>query len=409
MLKNISKYYFIEDIISKNNNYISLSFEKFKKLGNNAKYKIFSYTFENYKNFFNSSKYFRNIIINMLEEKFGDCINDFKDKYQDILLLENYQFNIFKYTKQKIPNKKYIKFCLYLKAKIIPNNIYINKFGDVGFELSYNYKIRNPKNDYNKSNRTNISNQTYKSKDHIQEEFMQIYKFDLRKNKNYPMWICSERDEIFNTSKIGGGNNYYLMSRILKKDELYQKHLIYSSPIINVNENDYIVFRIDLIEENNIIENIKFNNLNIESIYKKYFHKNSYKLEQKFDTMRDCENEIVINIWHDECALKDYCNDNTITTYQNFIQKLKLNFQEYFEIIETKFDMSKFIFIKMTMKAKKIGVLKSSIFSNKDIKIVDKNISLTKECIPINLVNTFSMNKYLIIKQDTIVDFYLME
>ena len=54
-------------------------------------------------------------------------------------------------------------------------------------------------------------------------------------------------------------------------------------------------------------------------------------------------------------------------------------------------------------------MLKSSIFSNKDIKIVDKNISLTKECIPINLVNTFSMNKYLIIKQDTIVDFYLME
>ena len=71
--------------------------------------------------------------------------------------------------------------------------------------------------------------------------------------------------------------------------------------------------------------------------------------------------------------------------------------------------MSKLIFIKMTMKAKKIGVLKSSIFSNKDIKIVDKNISLTKECIPINLVNTFSMNKYLIIKQDAIVDFYLME
>ena len=63
----------------------------------------------------------------------------------------------------------------------------------------------------------------------------------------------------------------------------------------------------------------------------------------------------------------------------------------------------------MTMKAKKIGVLKSSVFSNKDIKIVDKNTPLIKECISINLVNTFSMNKYLTIKQDTIVDFYLME
>ena len=409
MLKNVSKYYFIEDIIIKNNNYISLSLDKFKKLKNNAKYKTFSFIFDNYKIFLNTSKSMRNIIINMLEEKFGGSINDFKDKYKNILLLDSHQFNIYKYTKQKEPNKKYIKFCLYLKAKIIPNNIYINKFGDIGFELSYSYTVRNLKNNYNKSNRTDISNETYKSKDHIQEEFLQIYKFDLRKNKNYPIWLCSERDEVFNNSgKMGGGTNYF-MSRILKKDELYQKHLIYSSPIINVNENDYIVFRIDLIEENNIIENIKFNNVIIESIYTNYFHKNSFKLEQKFDNMRDCENEIVINIWHDECGIKDYCKDNTITNYQNFIQKLKDNFQEYFEIIETKFDMSKFIFIRMTMKAKKIGILKNSIFSNKDIKIVDKNISLTKECIPINLVNTFSMNKYLVIKQDTIVDFYLME
>ena len=63
----------------------------------------------------------------------------------------------------------------------------------------------------------------------------------------------------------------------------------------------------------------------------------------------------------------------------------------------------------MTMKAKKIGILKKSAFSNKDIQIVDKNKILTKECIPINLVNTFSMNKTLIIKQETIVDFYFME
>ena len=63
----------------------------------------------------------------------------------------------------------------------------------------------------------------------------------------------------------------------------------------------------------------------------------------------------------------------------------------------------------MTMKAKKLGILKSNIFSNKDIEIVDKNTSLTKECIPINFVNTFSMNKSLAIKQGTIVDLYLME
>ena len=409
MLKNVSKYYFIEDIIDKNNNYISLSFEKFIKLNKNILYRIFSFVFDNYKNLLNSSKSIRYLITNMLNEKFRNCINDFKNKYNNILLLENYYYNIHQFNKQKIMNKKYIKFCLYLKAKVIANNIYLSQFGDVGFEISYKYKIKNIKNDYNsKSNRTNISKQSYISKNHIQEEFTQIYKFDLRKNKNYSMWLCAERDEIFNnSSKITGTNN--IISRILKKDELYQKHLIYSSPIINVNENDYIVFRIDLIEENNIIEDIKFNNIIIESIYNNYFHKNSYKLEQKFDNMRDCENEIVINIWHDVCAIKEYCNNTSAINYENFILKLKENFQEYFEIIEIKFDISKYIFIRMTMKAKKIGILKNSIFSNKDIKIVDKNISLIKECIPINLVNTFSMNKYLIIKQDTIVDYYLME
>ena len=77
--------------------------------------------------------------------------------------------------------------------------------------------------------------------------------------------------------------------------------------------------------------------------------------------------------------------------------------------MEIKFDISKFVFIRMTMKAKKIGVLKSNIFSNKDIEIVDKNTSLTKECTTINFVNTFSMYKNLTIKQGTIVDFYLME
>ena len=61
------------------------------------------------------------------------------------------------------------------------------------------------------------------------------------------------------------------------------------------------------------------------------------------------------------------------------------------------------------MKAKKIGILKKNIFSNKDIEIVDINFSLTKECIPINFVNTFSLNKNLKIKIGTIIDFYLIE
>ena len=409
MLNNISKYYFIEDIIKKNNNFVSLSFNKFKSISNKAKYKIFSFVYDNYKNFFNSSIYMRNIIKDMLEEQFSYCIKDFENKYKNILLIDNYQFNIHSFVKPKLKKKKFHTFCLFIKAKVLPNNKYLKKFGDVTFQISYKYKISSIKNEYNmKSNRTNISSQSYISKDHIQEEYMQIFQFDLRKNKNYPMWICSERDEIFNyaSRNIGGGINN-LISRFLVTDELFQKHLIYSSPIINVNENDYIVFRIDLIENNNIIENISFNDFIVQLVNKNYYHKITFKQEQKFDKMRDCESELAINVWHDDYVINEYNKKNI--NYEEFLCRLRKCFQEYFEIIEIKFDISKFVFIRMTMKAKKIGILKNNIFSNKDIKIIDKNTSVTKECTTINFVNTFSMYKYLTIKQGTIIDFYLME
>ena len=405
MLNNINKYIFIEDIIEKNNKFESLSFDKFNKISNKAKWKIISFCYDNYRNIMNSSIYMRNSISEAFEDKFGPCINDFSCKYKNILLLYNYKFNIHEFIKPKLKRKKFRTFCLYIKAKILPNNEYFLKYGDVGFEISYKYKIRTLKKDPNeKSHRTDFSERSYISKYHTQEEYIQIYKFDLRKNKNYPMWLSSERDEIFNCNSRSIN---CLISKVLKRDELYQKHLIYSSPVINVNENDYIVFRIDLIENYNVIENISFNEPIVQSINKQYFHKTSYKQVQKFDKMRDCENELAINVWHDDFTINEYIEKNT--KYKDFLPKLKKTFQEYFQITETKYDISKFVFIRMTLKAKKTGILKANIFSNKDIEIVEKETSLVKECVPINFVNTFSLSKKLKIKIGTIVDIYLIE
>ena len=405
MLNNINKYIFIEDIIEKNNKFESLSFDKFNKISNKAKWKIISFCYDNYRNIMNSSIYMRNSILEAFEDKFGPCINDFSCKYKNILLLYNYKFNIHEFIKPKLKRKKFRTFCLYIKAKILPNNEYFLKYGDVGFEISYKYKIRTLKKDPNeKSHRTDFSERSYISKYHTQEEYIQIYKFDLRKNKNYPMWLSSERDEIFNCNSRSIN---CLISKVLKRDELYQKHLIYSSPVINVNENDYIVFRIDLIENYNVIENISFNEPIVQSINKQYFHKTSYKQDQKFDKMRDCENELAINVWHDDFTINEYIEKNT--KYKDFLPKLKKTFQEYFQITETKYDISKFVFIRMTLKAKKTGILKANIFSNKDIEIVENETSLVKECVPINFVNTFSLSKKLKIKIGTIVDIYLIE
>ena len=93
MLNNINKYIFIEDIIEKNNKFESLSFDKFHKISNKAKYKIISFCYDNYKNIMNSSIYMRNSILEAFEDRFGSCINDFSNKYKNILLLDNYKFN----------------------------------------------------------------------------------------------------------------------------------------------------------------------------------------------------------------------------------------------------------------------------------------------------------------------------
>ena len=405
MLNNINRYFFIEDIIEKNNKFESLSFDKFNKISNKAKYKIISFCYDNYKNIMNSSKQMRNIITEALDDIFSPCINDFNNKYKDILIIDNYKFNAHEFVKKKLKRKKFRTFCLYLKARILPKNEYLIRYGDVGFEISYKYKIKTLKKESEqKTNRTYKSENSYISKYHTKEEYIQIYKFDLRKDKNYPMWLSAERDEIFNSESKSINSIFF---KILKKDELYQKHLIYSSPVININENDYIVFRIDLIENYNIIESISFNEPIVQSINKNYFHKTRFKQDQKFDKMRDCENELVINVWHDDFTFKEYVDKNI--KYKDFLPKLKKTFQEYFQIVESKYDISKFVFIRLTMKAKKVGVLKKNIFSNKDIEIVDIDSPLTKECIPINFVNTFSLNKNLKIKIGTVIDFYLIE
>ena len=72
--------------------------------------------------------------------------------------------------------------------------------------------------------------------------------------------------------------------------------------------------------------------------------------------MRDCESEIAINVWHEAYLI----NKNNIhgIDYELFIQKLKQYFEGFFDILEIKYDISKFVFIRMTLKARKIGILK---------------------------------------------------
>ena len=402
---NDPKFHFIKDIIDKNNEYVFLSFEKLKKMKVKPKYIIFSYLYDDYKKLMNISRSFRFLILKMLYEKYRQCFASFKSQYQNLLNLEQYFFNLYEFSNNKSKNFKNANFCLFIKAKILPNNIYIKNYGDVSFEMSYNYKIKSIKNDsiiYFNNNSSSLYN-SYISLDHLKEEFTQIYKFDLRKDKNYPMWICSEKNEFFNSSRKNESKNSNELN------DIFQKHILFTTPIINVNENDYILFRFDLIDDNHVIEDIYFNKLLFEKIENNdnYFHKNIYKQNRKFDGMRDCEVEIQVNIWREK-LINNKLNIGRIN-FNEFIDIIKHYFKKIFDIENLVFDVSKSIFIRLTLKAKRIGILKANFFCNKDIEIVESDKSLCKECVSINCVNTFSLSEKIVIRKGTMVDFYFAE
>ena len=66
-------------------------------------------------------------------------------------------------------------------------------------------------------------------------------------------------------------------------------------------------------------------------------------------------------------------------------------------------------FFKIVLKAIKIGKIAKNFLVNKNILIVDENASIAKECVNINLINTFSLHNDITIRKGTLLIFYLSE
>ena len=405
MIYRATKFKFISDVVNKNNSIICLSYEKYMNLNSKAKFIIFSFVYDNYYQLFNISKSFRKIINDFLNEKFKYIIFDFKSKYNKLFHLDKYHFDIYSIQKNRTkPRVKLDKsFSLFLKAKIIKDNEYIKKKKNVSFELSYNFKIKKKKNDsyiYN-NGKTLISNNTYNSNHDKIEEFTEIFQFDLRKNKFFPIWIYCEKNCPNNDYDKDGikdnESNTFIISSLVRN-----KHLIYSSPVINICENDYIIFKIDIIKNNNIIGKVSFNELKENLAQTDYYQKQLYGQNKIFDRIRDCEVEKMINQWKEFSLL----NNNETTEYINNIIKI---FCPLFEVVSIKYDKSKFLFFKIILKAIKIGKIAKNFFVNKNILIVDENVPITRECVNINLINTFSLHKNISIRKGASLIFYLSE
>ena len=188
---------------------------------------------------------------------------------------------------------------------------------------------------------------------------------------------------------------------------MYQNHIIYTTPILSVNENDTLVFRIDLIQDNKIVDCINFFDFSIQAASSPVYEKTHFIKSQKFDKLRDCELEIMVNFWHEEFAVEKF--DGADGRYRRFFDDLRGYFGRVFDVLEIIFDVSKKFLIKVVLKASKIGFLKKGEFCNKNIRVVPENTVLQNECVPISFVQTFDLSKTILIRKGTRVIFYFEE
>ncbi len=351
----VSKFKFISEVQKNNLRYENLSIKKFLALNNKCIFNIFSFLYDNYKMIMFSGKQLKNVFNLTLKGKFSYIIDNFKSKYKEILQFESFKFiqsETIMLNKKKIPI-----FSVFLKCQI-KETPYLLKYEEISYEISYSFK-------YSQS----------RKKDSL---YYQIYKFDLRKNKYYPIWICSEMDE----------------------RKYSQRRLVYSSPVQNYTEKDHITIKIDLIEGNNFIYDIKFLDIKIFAAPKYLYEKGVFKSEIRYDGMRDCEIENMILRWN---------NENNLIRNSQMLFYIKRTFGNYFLLKEVKYDISELVFYKIKMKAEKIGIIKKNRIFNLNLQIINESSEITNECIYVGCVNTFTQNKILQIRKGTIMILYITD
>jgi hypothetical protein len=353
---SIPKFKFINQVIQSNFGYQNIPFEKILKLNSKIIFIIFSFLYDDYGKIMSAGKKIKNLILSTITSKFSYLIQDFQNNYKDIFQFDSFKFKINKYIKQR--RKNVSTFYVELKSKIKKNSL-LKKYNGISYEIKYSFKMKKG------NQKSNL--------------YYQIYKFDIRNDKFYPIWFCSDMDD----------NNYI------------KRRIVYSSPVQYFCEGDYIYFKINLIEGNNgIISDITFLPLKNDSAPRKLFLRGIFRSDIEFDKIRDCEIENMVLRWNDE--------NNLIKNSEMYFYVNKC-FSKYFEIKEIKYDISKIIFYRIKMLASKIGNVKINRVFNLNIEILPENSETSNECINIGCVNTYTRNKKIQIRKGTLLILYITD
>ena len=339
------KFYFIEDIEEEVKKMPFINFKKILNLTDDSLYNLICYSYDNYSSIISINNLVKNKIEKALKNKFEHAIQDFKHKYNSFLKVIDFNF----IQKDFILNhKKNNLLNLIIKCEI--NTEEINK----SYEIGCNYISNKKKYDY-------------------------FWKFDVLNKKNIKLWICTELNKVNNTSK----------------------NFSYTSQVSSFCNKDIITFQFNIFSLGNIIDPLSIEWIEpiTTLVPGGIFEKSKYISKYSFDQIRACEVETQILFWKNKLPQDD----------GGIVNEVKKIYGKFFDIKNIRFDVSKFYFFKIEMKAKKIGCLKENKFSSFDINIIDSEKQVENEIQCIYLMNSYYYSQKMDIRIGTKVILYIVD
>lgn len=351
------EYKFIRDIKKTNFNIEKINLERILDMNIESFFILFSFIFDISDLLCGALPQLRGKIQYLFNKKFSYIIENFQKNYSKYLDIEGFFF-----SKNQTRVKKiiYPTFDLVIQCGIndLSEKVLSKGYCDISYEISYNFR---------------------KSKVDTKRDYMEIFKFDIRSDKKYPIWFASEFEEFRGLIK----------------------RFLYTTPVQVFRWGDKAILRINLFQKDNIIiSNIRWNPIKIEKVEKEFYEKKEMKNEIFFDQIRSCEIENMIRFW----------KKGNYTKLSKAVKEIIKIFSKNFKIDKIYCDILRFTFYKIKMKAEKIGKIISSNFMNCLFEIVEENASIINECVNIGCVNNLSnLKKVFQVRKGTIIILYIMD
>ena len=327
------KFLFITDIEEEIKRMPIINFKKILNLSDKSLFNLLSFSYDNYLSIISLNNLVKNKVVKSLKAIFQHAINDFKHKYESFLKVIDYNFIQKNFM---LNHKKNNLLNLEIKCEIITEEI--NK----SYEIGCNYISNNKNYDY-------------------------LWKIDIKNKKDINIWICTELNKINNASK----------------------NFTYTSQVSSFCHGDMINLQFNIFSEGNIINpiSIEWTEPAISLVPGGVFEKSKYISPYSFDQIRACEVETQILFWKN--ILPE--NDGGI------VNEVKKIYGKFFDIQNIRYDVSKFYFFKVEMKAKF------------DINIIDYNENVENEIQCIYLMNSYYYSQKMDIRIGTKVILYIVD